>query len=78
MYLSTGPNYSGSLKPDGTPAQHPDSFKPKYNDLNFPYDEDIFKRLVANGGILASGEWPVFQRFADLALLAIYDQVLMR
>lgn len=46
LYLSTGPNYSGgSCSNDGFVEQWND----KYNDLDFPYDEGIYKHLMENG-----------------------------
>lgn len=47
-YLSPGPNYSGP--PSGIDdVDGSATFKEKYNDLNFPYDEAIFERLMENG-----------------------------
>ncbi|KAI9004403.1 glutamate-cysteine ligase-domain-containing protein [Hyaloraphidium curvatum] len=63
MYLSTGPGYAeaGELAVPGTQTlaaknvdsngdvEGTDSFKPKYNDLDFPYDKEIYRRLLDNG-----------------------------
>ncbi|KAJ3092796.1 hypothetical protein HK102_002724 [Quaeritorhiza haematococci] len=45
LYLSSGPSYSG-----GCPGRiRTDYYKPEYNDLEVPYDEQIYRDLLEGG-----------------------------